>query len=110
MTTILIYGPRKIGARRLLSLPRPLLLAASIAVPGRVVFEKVGISVFLRNAGSAEIGAQMLSKVGQLVTPSWVMQTLGVRVGGVIYARASIDGSVELIPSSGVRVEQGEGA
>lgn len=108
MLSGLIYGPRKIGARRQLSVPRQLLAAASIEVPSRVVFEKVGDTVILRRAASTGAGGQALSKVGQLVAPSWVMQTLGVRVGEVIYARAGVSGSVELLPGSDVRVGREE--
>lgn len=87
-------------------MPRPLLSAASISVPGRIVFEQVGSAVVLRSADSQTEKGQMMSKVGQVVTPDWVMQTLGVRVGEVVYARAGVAGSVELLPGSGVRVER----
>lgn len=106
METRLVYGPRRIGVRRQLSVPRSLLYAASISVPGRIIFEEVGGAVVLRSADSRTGTGQMMSKVGQVVTPDWVMQTLGVRVGEVVYARAGDAGSVELLPGSGVHVER----
>lgn len=92
--------------RRQLSIPRPLLVDADIGVPSRVLFEREGKAVVLRGASDGDVGAQMLSRVGQVVTPTWVMQTLGVGIGGAIYARAGIDGAVELVAGSGVRVER----
>jgi hypothetical protein len=91
--------------RRQLSIPRPLLVGAGIGVPGRVLFERAGEAVVMRGAAGGEAGGQMLSKVGQVVTPTWVMQTLRVGVGGAIYARAGTEGFVELVAGSGVRVE-----
>ena len=100
MSGLLVHGPRMIGARRQLSIPRRVLVSAGIEVPGRVRFEVAEGVVCVRRAEEGEEGAQMVSKVGQLVTPPWVMQTLGVGVGGAIYARPRADAVVEVLAGS----------
>ena len=47
----------------------------------------------------------MVSKVGQSVTPPWVMQTLGVVLGGAIYARPRKDAVVEVLAGSRLQFE-----
>lgn len=81
-----------------------MLTGAGIDVPGRVRFESVNGVVRVRRAEEGEEGAQMVSKVGQVVTPSWVMQTLGVSVGGAVYARSGSDAVIELVASTRVRI------
>lgn len=103
MNSLLVHGPRTIGARRQLSIPRPVLVSVGIDVPGRVRFELTDGVVCVRRAEEGEDGAQMVSKVGQLVTPPWVMQTLGVGVGGAIYARTRTDAVVEVL--AGTRLQ-----
>ena len=76
-------------------------------MPGRVRFEFVNGVVRVRSAEEGEAGAQMVSKVGQVVTPPWVMQTLGVDVGGAVYARFGPDDVVELVAWSRVRITAG---
>lgn len=105
MGVLLVHGPRMIGARRQLSIPRRVLVSAGIDVPGRVRFEISEGVVCVRRAEEGEEGAQMVSKVGQLVTPTWVMQTLGVSVGGAIYARSRNDAVVEVLAGSRLQVE-----
>jgi hypothetical protein len=101
----LLHGPRMIGARRQLSIPRRALVSAGIDVPGRVRFVVTEGVVCVRRAEEGEEGAQMVSKVGQLVTPPWVMQTLGVGVGGAIYALARNDSVVEVLAGSRLQFE-----
>lgn len=94
-----------IGPRRQLSIPRRVLEFAGIDVPGRVRFEELEGVVCVRRAEEGEKGAQMVSKVGQLVTPPWVMQTLGVGVGGAIYARPRADAVVEVLAGTRLQFE-----
>ncbi|WP_157553713.1 hypothetical protein [Microbacterium hominis] len=104
-----VHGPRKLDRRRQFSVPRALLAAAGIAVPGRVSFERTQGRVVLRAARAEDEAFRMMSAQAQVIAPSWVVSELGAAAGDPLYVRRH-DDAVELLPAGRVRVEGMENA
>lgn len=104
-----VHGPRRLDRRRQFSVPRALLAAVGIAVPGRVSFERIQGRVVLRAARAEDEVIRMMSAQAQVIAPSWVVSELGAGAGDPLYVRRH-DDAVELLPAGRVRVEGMENA
>lgn len=104
-----MHGPRRLDRRRQFSVPRALLAAVGIAVPGRVSFERIQGRVVLRAARAEDEVIRMMSAQAQVIAPSWVVSELGAGAGDPLYVRRH-DDAVELLPAGRVRVEGMENA
>lgn len=100
----LVFGPRRVNARRIVSVPRAVLMAISLQVPARVEFSIELGRVLLRARSSGGIGGVMVSRVGQVSLPGPIVQSLGIAAGGAVYARVFDETAIELLPATAVSV------
>lgn len=91
---LLVTGPRRVSARRIVGLPRALMRSVGLEPPVRVAltveYEARETIVIGAHVGGQDPTA-MVSSVGQLVVPTSLMTVLNLGVERAVYLRARED-------------------
>ena len=86
----LVFGPRRVTARRLVCVPRRFLREMQMGTPARVEFVAQGDeTVLLRTPlrGETDFPAATISSVGQVVLPRPVLESLNLSSDRMLYMR-----------------------
>lgn len=98
------FGPRRVSARRLVSVPRPVLETAGLSVPTMVRLELTTHRVTLSAARAHAGVVRWISRVGQLMLPHAAVEALELAEDRLVYARVSGPGHIELLSTRHLQV------